>query len=94
MNIHNFQVKYAMQLLNTSCLVLEPLPPVQNYLASFGLYSSSGMWKFYKRPQRFGDCKTSTYQTMKTRVEAGSNTSTVNLRVVRGDEMGLKKAAP
>jgi membrane-bound metal-dependent hydrolase YbcI (DUF457 family) len=29
-----------------------------------------------------------------TRVEAGSNTSTVNLRVVRGDEMGLKKAAP
>jgi hypothetical protein len=28
------------------------------------------------------------------RVEAGSNTSTVNLRVVRGDEMGLKKAAP
>jgi hypothetical protein len=29
-----------------------------------------------------------------TRVEVGSNTSTVNLRVVRGDEMGLKKAAP
>jgi hypothetical protein len=29
-----------------------------------------------------------------TRVEAGSNTSTVNLRVVRDDEMGLKKAAP
>jgi hypothetical protein len=29
-----------------------------------------------------------------TRVEAGSNTSTVNLRVVRGNEMGLKKAAP
>jgi hypothetical protein len=29
-----------------------------------------------------------------TRVEAGSNTSTVNLRVVRGDEMALKKAAP
>jgi hypothetical protein len=29
-----------------------------------------------------------------TRVEAGWNTSTVNLRVVRGDEMGLKKAAP
>jgi hypothetical protein len=29
-----------------------------------------------------------------TRVEAGSNTSTVNLRVVRGDEMGLKKAVP
>jgi hypothetical protein len=29
-----------------------------------------------------------------TRVEAGSNTSTVTLRVVRGDEMGLKKAAP
>jgi hypothetical protein len=29
-----------------------------------------------------------------TRVEAGLNTSTVNLRVVRGDEMGLKKAAP
>jgi hypothetical protein len=29
-----------------------------------------------------------------TRVEAGSNTSTVNLRVVRGDKMGLKKAAP
>jgi hypothetical protein len=28
---------------------------VQNYLASFGLYPSSGMWKFYKRPQRFGD---------------------------------------
>jgi hypothetical protein len=28
-----------------------------------------------------------------TRVEAGSNTSTVNLRVVRGDEMGLKKKA-
>jgi hypothetical protein len=28
---------------------------VQNYLASFGLYSSSGMWKFYKRPQRLGD---------------------------------------
>jgi hypothetical protein len=31
---------------------------------------------------------------IKTRVEAGSNTSTVTLRVVRGDEMGLKKAAP
>jgi hypothetical protein len=30
----------------------------------------------------------------KTRVEAGSNTSTVTLRVVRGDEMGLEKAAP
>jgi hypothetical protein len=29
-----------------------------------------------------------------TRVEAGSNTSTVNLRVVRGNEMGLRKAAP
>jgi hypothetical protein len=29
-----------------------------------------------------------------TRVEAGSNTSTVNLRIVRGDEMGLKKAVP
>jgi hypothetical protein len=29
-----------------------------------------------------------------TRVEAGSNTSTVTLRVIRGDEMGLKKAAP
>jgi hypothetical protein len=29
-----------------------------------------------------------------THVEAGSNTSTVTLRVVRGDEMGLKKAAP
>jgi hypothetical protein len=29
-----------------------------------------------------------------TRVEAGSNTSTVTLRVVRGDKMGLKKAAP
>jgi hypothetical protein len=28
------------------------------------------------------------------RVEAGSNTSTVTLRIVRGDEMGLKKAAP
>jgi hypothetical protein len=26
-----------------------------------------------------------------TRVEAGPNTSTVTLRVVRGDEMGLKK---
>jgi hypothetical protein len=26
-----------------------------------------------------------------TRVEAGSNTCTVNLRVVRGDEMGLKR---
>jgi hypothetical protein len=26
---------------------------VQNYLASFGLYPSSGMWKFYKRLQRF-----------------------------------------
>jgi hypothetical protein len=28
---------------------------------------------------------------MITRVEAGSNTSTVTLRVVRGNEMGLKK---
>jgi hypothetical protein len=34
------------------------------------------------------------YMHYLTRVEAGSNTSTVNLRVVRGDEMGLKKAAP
>jgi hypothetical protein len=34
------------------------------------------------------------YLNKLTRVEAGSNTSTVNLRVVRGDEMGLKKAAP
>jgi hypothetical protein len=32
--------------------------------------------------------------TQSTRVEAGSNTSTVTLRVVRGDEMGLNKAAP
>jgi hypothetical protein len=32
--------------------------------------------------------------TLDTRVETGSNTSTVTLRVVRGDEMGLKKAAP
>jgi hypothetical protein len=30
----------------------------------------------------------------KTRVEAGSNTSTVTLRVVRGDEMGLIKTVP
>jgi hypothetical protein len=30
---------------------------------------------------------------IQTRVEAGSNTSTVTLRVVRGDEMGLKKKA-
>jgi hypothetical protein len=29
-----------------------------------------------------------------TRVEAGLNTSTVTLRVVRGDEKGGKKAAP
>jgi hypothetical protein len=28
---------------------------VQNYLAYFGLCPSSGMWKFYKRPQRFRD---------------------------------------
>jgi hypothetical protein len=28
---------------------------VQNYLASFGLCPSSGMWKFYKITQRFGD---------------------------------------
>jgi hypothetical protein len=28
------------------------------------------------------------------RVEAGSNAATVTLRVIRGDEMGLKKAAP
>jgi hypothetical protein len=35
-----------------------------------------------------------TYLPDLTRVEAGSNTSTVNMRVVRGDEMGLKKAAP
>jgi hypothetical protein len=34
------------------------------------------------------------YDTNITRVEAGSNTYTVTLRVVRGDEMGLKKAAP
>jgi hypothetical protein len=31
------------------------------------------------------------YMYCQTRVEAGSNTSTVTLRVVRGDEMGLKK---
>jgi hypothetical protein len=37
---------------------------------------------------------TVTSTSKSTRVEAGSNTSTVNLRVVRGDEMGLKKAAP
>jgi hypothetical protein len=29
-----------------------------------------------------------------TRVEVGSNTSNMTLQVVRGDEMGLKKAAP
>jgi hypothetical protein len=33
----------------------------------------------------------SVYVSGLTRVEAGSNTSTVTLRVVRGDEMGLKK---
>jgi hypothetical protein len=31
---------------------------------------------------------------LKPRVQSVSNTSTVTLRVVRGDEMGLKKAAP
>jgi hypothetical protein len=34
------------------------------------------------------------HTTHNTHVEAGSNTSAVTLRVVRGDEMGLKKAAP
>jgi hypothetical protein len=34
------------------------------------------------------------YHKIDTRVEAGSNTSTVTLRVLRGDEIGLKKAAP
>jgi hypothetical protein len=29
--------------------------------------------------------------SLATRVEVGSNTSTVTLRVVRGDKMGLKK---
>jgi sarcosine oxidase delta subunit len=38
-------------------------------------------------------CKT-VHLMLTTHVEAGSNTSTVKLRVVRGDEMGLKKAAP
>jgi hypothetical protein len=57
---------------------------VQNYLASFGLYPSSGMWKFYKKPQRFGDwtclrnvvvfCETSTYQMM-DRVQKKPNSS-------------------
>jgi hypothetical protein len=31
------------------------------------------------------------FNVVHTRVEVGSNTSTVTLRVVRGDEMGLKK---
>jgi hypothetical protein len=34
------------------------------------------------------------YMYNNTRVEVGSNTSTVTLQVVRGNEMGLKKAAP
>jgi hypothetical protein len=44
----------------------------------------------------FGDVKSisSKVSGILTRVEAGSNTYTVTLRVVRGDEMGLKKAAP
>jgi hypothetical protein len=41
------------------------------------------------------DLTFSLYQTASlTHVEAGLNTSTVNLRVVRGDEMELKKAVP
>jgi hypothetical protein len=28
---------------------------VQNCWAYFGFYPTSGMWKFYKRPQHFGD---------------------------------------
>jgi hypothetical protein len=57
---------------------------IQNYLAPFGLCPSSGIWKLYKRPQRFGDwiylrnvvvfCKTSTYQTM-DRVQKKPNSS-------------------
>jgi hypothetical protein len=39
-------------------------------------------------------CRPKETLNISTRVEAGSNTSTVTLRVVRGDEMGLKKAAP
>jgi hypothetical protein len=39
-------------------------------------------------------CSQVLYKARYTRVEAGSNTSTVTLRVVSGDEMGLKKAAP
>jgi hypothetical protein len=41
---------------------------VQNYLASFGLYPSSGMWKFYKRPLTF------IYKTM-DRVQKKPNSS-------------------
>jgi hypothetical protein len=55
-------------------------------------------WKFYG-PSFFifiivSGVRLSLLSTAATRVEAGSNTSTVNLRVVRGDETGLKEAAP
>jgi hypothetical protein len=48
----------------------------------------------YKLPEHFRIDINSIVWVKVTSVEAGSNTSTVTLRVVRGDEMGLKKAAP
>jgi hypothetical protein len=41
----------------------------------------------------YSHLETTSVTLINTRVEAGSNTSTVTLRVVRGDEMGLKKEA-
>jgi hypothetical protein len=58
-----------------------------------GMRISRGNGSTVIKPAPLSDVSTPnpTLPDQRTRVEAGSNTSTVNLRVVRGDEMGLKK---
>jgi hypothetical protein len=58
-------------------------------------YSSTLKLKWYDLPKRrLSSTILHNVMSYFTRVEAGSNTSTVTLRVVRGDEIGLKKATP
>jgi hypothetical protein len=73
-----------------------PFEAIPNYYYNFLQSVNTNMT--YARICQVGatltDNKVTKVCTVITRVEAGSNTSTVNLRVVRGDKMGLKKAAP
>jgi hypothetical protein len=55
---------------------------VQNYLASFGLYPSSGMWKFYKKTTTFRRLDLSRPQVAQHTYEEGHRISWDEARVL------------